>query len=184
MNLQGAQEGGDRRKQPLLQSDKSELRVCRVPRREASNPLGPELAIGGEHLRQPKFGGGPLQAVEHNRLDGALRKRARINPPQICLEPAHYDGFLIAGPDRHPAREALPVEHFEQRRKAVRMAVMRGCGQEEAMFEPVGQPADGLGELAVDRIARAARRCGVMRLVENQQRTRSECPRRPRNPAT
>ncbi|HWX29645.1 MAG TPA: hypothetical protein VNZ53_19670 [Steroidobacteraceae bacterium] len=42
------------------------------------------------------------------------------------------------------------------------------------MLEPIHQATDGLGELAVDRVARTARRRRVMRLVEDQQRTRSE----------
>ena len=46
------------------------------------------------------------------------------------------------------------------------------------MLELLGQLTDGLGELAVDRIARTARRCRVMRLVEDQQRTRSECAKK------
>jgi hypothetical protein len=52
---------------------------------------------------------------------------------------------------------------------------MRRRGQEEPVLELFGQLADGFGELAVDRIARAARRCGVMRLVEDQQRAWAEC---------
>ena len=51
VDFQGSQEGGDRRKQPLLQPDEGEFRICRVPRRKTSDPLGPKLAIGGEHLR-------------------------------------------------------------------------------------------------------------------------------------
>ncbi len=44
------------------------------------------------------------------------------------------------------------------------------------MLEAFSEPADCLGELAVDRIAGAARRRGMVRLVENQHRTRPEVP--------
>ena len=126
-------------------------------------------------MRLPKLGGGLRDAVEHDRLDDPLGKGPRIDPPQIRLEPAHNDRLQIARPDRHPARKPLPVEHLQEGRKAVRMPVMRRRGQKEPMLETVGQVAEGLGEPAVDRIAGAARGCRVMRLVEDQQRSWSEC---------
>jgi hypothetical protein len=83
VDFQGPQEGGDRRKQALLQPDECELRVCRVSGRKSSDPLGAQLAIGGKHLRQLKLGGRRGQAVEHDRLDAAPGKGLRIDPPQI-----------------------------------------------------------------------------------------------------
>jgi hypothetical protein len=38
------------------------------------------------------------------------------------------------------------------------------------MLEPIGEVTNGLGELAVDCIARAARRRRVVCLIEDQQR--------------
>jgi len=54
------------------------------------------------------------------------------------------------------------------------MAVMRRRRQEQAMLEPIRQVAQGPGELALDRIAATARRGGVVRLVQDQQRPRAE----------
>jgi len=47
---------------------------------------------------------------------------------------------------------------------------MRGRGQEQPVLETVHQATNGLRELAVDCITRAAGWCGVMRPVEDQQR--------------
>jgi hypothetical protein len=52
------------------------------------------------------------------------------------------------------------------------VAVVRRRSQEQPVLEPIGEVSDRLGELAVDCIARAARRRRVMRLIEDQQRAR------------
>lgn len=54
-------------------------RVSRLPHAagEASDPLGPKLAIGGEHLRQPKLSRHRGKAVEHDRFDAELGEGAR-----------------------------------------------------------------------------------------------------------
>ena len=46
---------------------------------------------------------------------------------------------------------------------------MRRRRQEQPVLEALGELSDGLGELAVDRVARPAGRCGVVRLVKDQQ---------------
>jgi hypothetical protein len=51
---------------------------------------------------------------------------------------------------------------------------MRRRRQEQPVLETLGEIADGLGELAVDRITRAACRGRVVRFVEDQQRARPE----------
>ena len=83
-------------------------------------------------------------------------------------------GSRSFGRDLDAAREALRVEHLEQRREAVGVAVVRRGGQEQAVLEALGQLADRPGELARDRIARAAGRRRMMRLVEDEQRARAE----------
>ncbi len=54
------------------------------------------------------------------------------------------------------------------------MAVVRRSGQKEPMLETIGEPPNRAGELAVNGVARPARRRRVMRLVEDEQRARSE----------
>ena len=83
-------------------------------------------------------------------------------------------GSSSAGSHRHAAGEALRVEDLEERREAVRMTVVRRGGQKEPVLETPGDLAHGLRELTVDGVARAARRCGVVRLVEDQQGARPE----------
>ena len=56
--------------------------------------------------------------------------------------------------DRHAAGEALRVEDLQQRREAVRMAIVRRGGQEQSMLEAAGDLPDRLGELAIDGLAR------------------------------
>ena len=51
---------------------------------------------------------------------------------------------------------------------------MRGGGEEQAVLEAARQIVDRAGQLAGDRVARAAGRRGVMGLVENEQRARAE----------
>ena len=51
---------------------------------------------------------------------------------------------------------------------------MGGGREEKPVLEPPGQVADGPGDLRVDRVLRAARRRGVVGLVEDQQRAGAE----------
>ena len=83
-------------------------------------------------------------------------------------------GSRSFGRDLDAAGEALRVEHLEQRREAVGVAVVRRGGQEQAVLETRGQLAHRPRELAGDRVARAAGRRGVVRLVEDEQRARAE----------
>ena len=52
------------------------------------------------------------------------------------------------------------------------MAVVGRGGQEQAVLETPPEIADGAGELRLDAVAPAARRRGVMRLVQDQQTAR------------
>ena len=86
MSLQRPQKSGDRRKQPLLQSDECKFCICRVSRRKESDALGPKLAMGGEHLRQPKLGGGLRETVEQigsmtrfGKDRGSIRRRSDLS---------------------------------------------------------------------------------------------------------
>ena len=62
------------------------------------------------------------------------------------------------GSTRHAAAEPLRVEDLQQRREAVRVAVVRRGRQEQAVLEPRREVADGAGDLRVDGVLRAAGR--------------------------
>jgi hypothetical protein len=54
------------------------------------------------------------------------------------------------------------------------MSIVRRGRQEKAVLEPLGEGADGFGELAIDRIGLSAGRGGMVRLIENEERARPE----------
>jgi hypothetical protein len=54
------------------------------------------------------------------------------------------------------------------------MAVVGCGGEEQAVLETMGEVVDSAGQLAGDRIARAARWCDMVRLVENEEGARAE----------
>ena len=51
---------------------------------------------------------------------------------------------------------------------------MRRGRQEQPVFEAFGEVFHRPGDLCVDGILRSARRCGVVRFIQNEQRARSE----------
>ena len=74
---------------------------------------------------------------------------------EFSFESADHDFTEQLGvSDLFAAEEALGVEHFEQRREAVGVAVVGGGGEEEAMFEKAGEIAHGAGEIGIDGVAR------------------------------
>ena len=78
----------------------------------------------------------------------------------------------VLAPDRHPAGEAVWIEQLEQGGEAVGMAVVRRGGQEQAVLETTSEIADRTGELRLDSVTPAARRRGVVGLVQDQQSAR------------
>ena len=116
-------------------------------------------------------GGRPLEV---DLPDDPLGESSR-DGPEVLLEPADHDrveDFL--GPDGDAPAEALGVEDFEQGGEAVRVPVVRRGREEQPVLEPAGQVADGPGDLRVDGVLRAARRGGVVGLVEDEQRAGPE----------
>ncbi len=116
-----------------------------------------------------------LGAVRRQAVDRRPRRsRAPGSRPasfaQVVLEPAdHHRLELLRALHRHAAAEALRVEDLEQRREAVRVAVVRRGRQEQPVLEARRQVAHGPRELRVDGVARAAGRGRVVRLVEDEQ---------------
>ena len=85
--------------------------------------------------------------------------KAALDLADVLLEAAHHDVFerLLAA-HLDAAGEAVGVEQLEQRREAVRVAVVRRGREEQAVLEAAGEVAHGAGELRLDAVAPAARR--------------------------
>ena len=163
----------DRREQALLQAREDEPSLPGRLDWKGGEATLAQLLVVGEHgceLQLRRLG---REAVEHDGLDHALRE-ALAERAEIGLEPAHHDGLEIARTHLDAAGEALRVEHRQERGEAVGMAVVRRGAEEEPMLEALHDLAHRPGELAVDGIARAARRGRVMGLVEDQHRAGTE----------
>ena len=147
MNFQGPCERGDGRQESLLQTDKGEFRHRRLLSRKIGDAPHAHLAIGGKLAREFKLRRIFRQARDANRLDDPLRERL-AKTPKIGLKPPNHDRFEILGPNLDASREALGIEHLEQSREAVGMAVVRRRGQEQPVLEPLPKFANRLRELA------------------------------------
>ena len=167
-------EGRDRREQTLLEPDEGELRKRRPCARgscaDALSCAARHIAQAGARDRAPAH----RSAEPESRSARPYARESFAETPKIALEAADHHRLEVLRPHLDAAREPLRVEHFQQRRKAVGVAVVRRRGEEQTMLEPLGKLAHGLRELTRDRVAGAARRRRVMRLVEDQQRARPE----------
>ena len=109
-----------------------------------------------------------------------MRSTIRFGKPalyvsDVLLEAAHHHVLerpLAAHLDA--AGEAVRVEQLEQRREAVRVAVVRRRGKEQTVLEAAGEIAHGARELGLDPVAPPARGRGVMGLVQDQKAARQE----------
>ena len=91
-----------------------------------------------------------------------LRRQFRLHAPD-------HDRIELLAVGRRAAGKPLVVEQFEQRRKALWIAVVR-CGREEQLvFKVRHQQAKGLGPHRVGGVAAPARRGAVVCLIDNQQ---------------
>ena len=68
--------------------------------------------------------------------------------------------------------EPLRVEELEEGREAVRVTVVRGGAQEEAVLESRGDVSDDVGDLRVDGVPARSSRSGDVGLVEDEQALR------------
>ncbi len=127
-------------------------------------------------------------------LDGLqhpLRKPWRAVPlrRQFRLHAPDHDRIELLAVGGRAAGEPLVVEQFEQRRKALRVAVVRRGREEQLVFEVRGQQPKGLGPQRVGGVLAPARRGAVVGLVHDQQvelagegwlvRPRQEFPEQP-----
>ena len=89
---------------------------------------------------------------------------------QLALQaPDHHRFELLGTGDGHAAGESLRIEDFQERREAVRVAVVRGGREEQAMLELRRHLAHDMGDVGIDRILRRRRGCRRVRLVHDEQ---------------
>jgi hypothetical protein len=86
--------------------------------------------------------------------------------------PDHHVGEDFLAANGHATAEPLRVEDLQEGGKAVGVAVVRGGGQEQPMFEAGREVADDARDARVDGVPLAARGGRVVRLVEDEQRPR------------
>ena len=139
-------------------------------------PFFAKLAVFVEKLRQPKLGRIIGKAVDV-LLDGRTLGKPACDFPDILLQPANDNLVAKFGSDGHPAAEALRIQDLQQRGEAIRVAVVRRRGQEEAVLEAAGEIPDCAGDFRVNGVLHAARRGGVMSLVKDKQRARGKVPK-------
>ena len=139
---------------------------------------------------------GPLLVGVRNldRLQHPLREPGRAVPlrRQLRLQAPHHDRVELLAVGRRAAGEPLVVEQFEQRREALRVAVVRRGGQEQLVLEVRHEQPERLGPQRVGGVPAHARRGAVVRLVHDQQvelagvgrlvRPRQEFPEQPQRP--
>lgn len=95
------------------------------------------------------------KAADNNRLDLPLRERF-TEPPKIRFQPPHHHRLEVFRPNLHAAREALWIQHFEQRGEAVGVPVVRRCREKQAVPKPLGKIADSARQLTRNGVACAA----------------------------
>jgi hypothetical protein len=120
-----------------------------------------------------ELGGILVELVDHHPHHVPPREPA-LHSADVLLETVHHDNLerLLAHFDA--AREPVRVEQLEECREAVRVAVVWCRREEEAVLEAAGEVANRAGELRLDPIAAAARRRGVLRLVDNEETARQQ----------
>ena len=170
MDLERAREGRDRGQQPLLKADEGEARLARLgggrPARARRTHLAIRRRACAASASSGASAGRPCRWIGSISAPGSARRSSRRSD----FSRRTMTGSRSRGRDRDAAREALRVKHLEQAGERVGVAVVRRRGQEQPVLEAIGQIAHGPGELAVHRIACAAGRGGVVRLVQDEQR--------------
>ena len=144
---QAARECLDRREQPLLKAHDE----------QAGGRLGlaggirvPFLAGGAvivEQARQLQLRRVRWQPVDDDRFDAPLRKATLRRTDVLLQTPHHHVIERLATAHLHAPGEPVRIEQFQQRREAVRVAVVRRGRQEQPVLETSREVADGPGEL-------------------------------------
>ena len=83
------------------------------------------------------------QARDRDGLDLSLRERF-AEATQIGFQLPDHHRLEVPRADFHAAGKALRVEHFEQRREAIGVAVVFSGGEEQAVLEAMSHRARAL----------------------------------------
>ena len=129
VSFKGFGEGGDRRKEPLLQARIDEACLRASLRGKLADPKFPQLTVVGQHSRQHQLGRVRRQILQLNGIDDPFGEGLGIEKPQVGLQTADHDRTQFGRANRHAPREALRVEHFQQGREAVGMPVVGRGGE-------------------------------------------------------
>ena len=90
--------------------------------------------------------------------------------PPARPEPAHHHSVqILPAPHVDAAGEAVRIEEFEQRRKAVGVPVVGGGRQEQPVLEAAAEIPHRARELRFDPVPAPMAGSRVMSLVEDQQ---------------
>ena len=92
----------------------------------------------------------------------------------VVLEPPDHNAFKHLLGSRYASAETLRIEDLQERREAVRVAIVRSCREEQPVLEARSQIADCSRDLRVDGVLLSAGRCGVVGFVEDQERATQE----------
>ena len=132
-------------------------------------PLLTGRAVLVEQTRQLELGRIFWKAGDLDPLDVPFRKPA-LDLAEVLLETADHHVIEDAlAAHRDAAREAIGIEQFQQRGKAVRVTVVRRRGEEQPVLETLREIANRAGELRFDAVAPAGGRRGMVRLVEDEK---------------
>ena len=169
MDRQTTGERLDRREQPLLEAHDEQA----GGRLGLAGGMCVALLAGGavfvEQARQRQLGRVRRQPVDDHAFDAPLRKAALRRADVLLESPDHHVLERLPPAHLHTAGEPVGIEQLQQRREAVRVAVVRRGRQEEPVLEAPREITDCPRELRLDAVAPAARRRRVMRLVEDEQ---------------
>ena len=177
VDAERARERRDRGQQTLLEADERQPPVRRIGRRRPGEALRPHLAVPAQYLCQDQLRGIWRQAAQVNGVDHPLRELF-AQEPEVRLQAPHHDRIEVGGHHRHATREPLGVQHRQEAGEGVGVTVVRCRRQEQPVLEPTRQLVHGAGELAVHGIPGAARRGGMVRLIQDQKATGPEFPER------
>ena len=164
----------DGRQQLLLQAHHQQGGGGPGARRAGLQPLLPQAAVLVQEARENELRRVFRQSVDHDTPHLPFRKAAP-DLADILLDAPHHHFFEGApSPDRNAPGEAVGVEELEQGGEAVGVAVVGRGGQEQAVLETPPEIADRAGELRLDPVTPAARRGGVVGLVQDQEAPRPQ----------
>lgn len=172
LGVHGGQVGGDGAgeglrggEQPLLQQGRDE--VDRVPAGPSHTEATAVRVLDQRSVRST-FG---FVVVHFGVTEHPLGETGAAVPTlgQVPLEAANHGAIQLFVGGFDPAGETLVVQQLQEGGERLRVAVVRGGGEEEPMFAVGGELPDRLGTQGIDRVLSATGRGHVVCFVHHQQ---------------